>query len=47
MNRNINLIEKLLKRKERLDEQSRIKTKKRRAQKKFAKANKKLNKGAK
>lgn len=47
MNRNINLLEKLLKRKERLDEQVRIKTKKRRAQKKFAKANKKLNKGTK
>ena len=40
MNRNINLLEKLLKRKERLDEQSRIKTKKRRAQKKFARKTK-------
>lgn len=41
MNRNINLLEKLLKRKERLDEQSRIKTKKRRAQKKFAREQRK------
>ncbi len=37
MNKNINYLEKLLKRKKRLDEQSVIKTKKRRAQKKFAK----------
>lgn len=36
MNKNINLLEKLKKRKERLDEQVRIKTRKRRAQKKFA-----------
>lgn len=47
MNKNINLLEKLMKRKKRLDEQVVIKTKKRRAQKKFAKANKKLNKGTK
>lgn len=45
MNKNINLLEKLLKRKERKDAQVIIKTKKRRAQKKFAKANKKVNKG--
>lgn len=45
MNKNINLLEKLLKRKARKDEQVVIKTKKRRAQKKFAKANKKVNKG--
>ena len=37
MNKNINLLEKLITRKKRLDEQSVIKTKKRRAQKKFAK----------
>lgn len=40
MNRNINLLEKLKKRKERLDEQVRIKTRKRRAQKKFARITK-------
>lgn len=40
MNKNINLLEKLKKRKERLDEQSRLKTIKRRAQKKFARKTK-------
>ena len=47
MNKNINLIEKLLKRKARLDDVAKRKTIKRRAQKKFAKANKKVNKGTK
>lgn len=36
MNKNINLLEKLLKRKVRLDDQAKRKTIKRRAQKKFA-----------
>lgn len=48
MNKNINLLGKLLKRKELQEEQVRIKTKKRRAQKKFAqvtiKKQRKLNK---
>ncbi len=43
MNKNINLLEKLLKRKERKDAQVVIKTKKRRAQKKFAKQQSKKN----
>lgn len=41
MNRNINLIGKLLKRKERLEERVRVKTKKRRALKKFGNITKK------
>lgn len=44
MNKKINLLDKLIRRKERKDAQVVIKTKKRRAQKAFAKANKKVNK---
>lgn len=40
MNKNINLLEKLMKRKERLDALSKRKTIKRRAQKKFARKTK-------
>ena len=42
MNKKIDLISKLLRRKERQIEQVKIKTKKRRAQKKFAKATKQM-----
>lgn len=47
MNKNINLLEKLLNRKERKDAQVVIKTKKRRAQKKFGNITRKAQRRAK
>jgi hypothetical protein len=45
MNKKIDLLDKLIRRKERKDAQVIIKTKKRRAQKKFAKQQRRINNG--